>query len=80
MPSFIPEDVSPLGIVGAAVLPSVVVGGSVVGKSGAVVAVIHDCGQAMACAMLSSARALLFPVIKSTFSRPNSKDHWWQVL
>ena len=65
-------------------LPSVVVGGSVVGKSGAVVAVIHDSescsGQAMACAMLSSARALLFPVIKSTVSRPNSKDHWWQVL
>ena len=47
-------------------LPSVVVGGSVVGKSGAVVAVIHDSescsGQAMACTMLSSARALLFPV------------------
>ena len=65
-------------------LPSVGVGGSVVGKSEAVVAVIHDSescsGQAMACALLSSARALLFPVSKSTFSRSDSMEHWWLVF
>ena len=41
MPSFIPEDVSPLGIVGAAVLPSVGVVDSVVGNSEAVDAMME---------------------------------------